>query len=89
MKEYPPNTDDLNDLADSFDQVDVTELAGLEEIQDRPRRDLVAVTVRLPREDVEELKRRAARMGWVHQPDPGCGAAFCGALTSRAPPRLE
>ncbi|TDA68772.1 MAG: ribbon-helix-helix protein, CopG family [Clostridia bacterium] len=63
MKKYPPDTDNLNALADFFDHADVTGLADLEEVQDRPHRGLVSVTVRLPKEDVEELKRRAARMG--------------------------
>lgn len=62
MKKYPPDTDDLVKLTEFFDRTSVTELEGLEELKERPNRELVAVTVRLPRSDVEELKRRAARL---------------------------
>ncbi len=60
---YPPNTEDVEKLAQFFDQVDTTELAGLEEVSEVPERDLVSVSLRLPRRDVEVLKRVAAREG--------------------------
>jgi len=63
MKKYPPETDDLQVLADFFDRTELTELDGLEEMEQKPTRHLVTVTVRLPQEDVEELKRRATRLG--------------------------
>lgn len=63
MKAYPPDTDDLQALAAFFDHADITELEGLEEVEERPQRQMVAVTVRLPKEDVEELKRRAKSLG--------------------------
>ncbi|CEP66947.1 Ribbon-helix-helix protein, copG [Moorella glycerini] len=63
MKKFPPNTDDLQALANFFDRTDLSELEGLEEVREKPHRSLVSVTVRLPKEDVEELKRRAARLG--------------------------
>ena len=62
-KKYPPDTGDLQALAEFFDRTDITKLEGLEELPDKPQRRLVSVTVRLPQEDVEELKRRAARLG--------------------------
>lgn len=63
MRAYPPDTDDLQALAGFFDRTDITELEGLEEVEGRPQRQMVAVTVRLPKEDVEELKRRAKSLG--------------------------
>ncbi|HBT46383.1 MAG TPA: hypothetical protein DEA73_00655 [Peptococcaceae bacterium] len=63
MKKYPPDTDDLEVLAKFFDETDITELEGLEVINKRPQRQMVAVTVRLPKEDLDELKRRAKVLG--------------------------
>lgn len=60
---YPSNTEDVEKLAQFFDQVDTTELAGLEEVSEVPERDLVSVSIRLPRRDVEVLKRVAAQEG--------------------------
>ena len=63
MQRYPPQTDDIEKLAEFFDQVDTTELAGLEEVPRTPERELVNVSLRLPRHDVEVLKRVSAQEG--------------------------
>ena len=55
--------EDVEKLAEFFDQVDTTELEGLEEIGEVPERDLVNVSLRLSRRDVEVLKRVAAQEG--------------------------
>ena len=60
---YPPDTDDIDELARFFDTVDSTQLAGLEEVKDFPVRDLVNVSLRLPRRDLEHIKRVAAAEG--------------------------
>ena len=60
---YPPHTEDGEKLAEFFDRVDTTELAALEGSPEVPERDLVNVSLRLPRRDVEVLKRVAAREG--------------------------
>ena len=60
---YPPHTEDVEKLAEFFDRVDTTELAALEGLPEVPERDLVNVSLRLPRRDVEVLKRVAAREG--------------------------
>ncbi|MBI4202910.1 MAG: hypothetical protein HY532_07360 [Chloroflexi bacterium] len=63
MTTYPPHTQEIERLAEFFDQADTTQLAGLEEIHDVPERELVNVSLRLPRGDVETLKRVAAQEG--------------------------
>lgn len=63
MKKYPPDTDDLHVLAEFFDETDITELEGLELVGKKPQRQMIAVTVRLPKEDLDELKRRAKMLG--------------------------
>lgn len=63
MKKYPPDTDDLDVLAEFFDETDITELEGLELVGKKPQRQMIAVTVRLPKEDLDELKRRAKMLG--------------------------
>lgn len=63
MQRYPPQTDDIEKLAEFFDQVDTTELAELEEVPEIPERELVNVSLRLPRRDLEALKRVAAQEG--------------------------
>lgn len=60
---YPPHTEDLEKLAEFFDHVDSTELAELEEMAEVPVRDFVNVSIRLPRSDVELLRRVAAQEG--------------------------
>ena len=60
---YAPHAEDVEKLAEFFDQVDTTELEGLEEIGEVPERDLVNVSLRLSRRDVEVLKRVAAQEG--------------------------
>lgn len=66
MKRFPPDVGDIDTLADFFDRTSITEMAGLEELKQKPRRDLVSVTVRLPLTDVLELKRRAKRFGFSY-----------------------
>jgi predicted DNA binding CopG/RHH family protein len=63
MVNYLPHTDDVEKLAEFFDQVDTTDLEGLEELPEAPERELVTVSLRLPRRDVEALKRVTAREG--------------------------
>lgn len=63
MKKYPPDTDALHVLAEFFDETDITELEGLELVGKKPQRQMIAVTVRLPKEDLDELKRRAKMLG--------------------------
>lgn len=63
MQKYPPHTEDLEKLAQFFDQVDTTGLEDLEEAVERPERDLVNVSLRLPRRDLTVLKQVAAREG--------------------------
>ncbi|MBI4311772.1 MAG: hypothetical protein HY681_08310 [Chloroflexi bacterium] len=63
MQRYPPQTEDLEKLAQFFDQVDSTDLEGLEEVPDVPERELVNVSLRLSRRDLEVLKRVAAQEG--------------------------
>ncbi|MPZ14836.1 MAG: hypothetical protein GEU73_10520 [Chloroflexi bacterium] len=60
---YPPHTEDLERLAAFFDQVDTTKLEGMEEVGEVPDQDLVNVSLRLPRRDVEVLRRAAAQEG--------------------------
>ncbi len=63
MLKYPPHTDEVERLAEFFDQVDTTQLEGIEEVPDVPERELVNVSLRLPRRDLETLKRVAAQEG--------------------------
>ena len=63
MQRYPPQTDDIEKLAEFFDQVDTTELAEMEETPRTPERELVTVSLRLPRHDVEVLRRVSAQEG--------------------------
>ena len=58
---YPPETQDLQELARFFDEVDSMDLAELEEVRDVPARELVHVSLRLPKEDVERFRRLAER----------------------------
>lgn len=60
---YPPHTEDVEKLAEFFNQVDTAELEDLEKMADVPERDLISVSLRLPRRDVEVLKRVAAQEG--------------------------
>jgi predicted DNA binding CopG/RHH family protein len=60
---YPPHTDDIEQLAKFFDETDTTSLADLEEVHELPERELVSVSLRLPKRDLEVLKRVAAREG--------------------------
>ena len=60
---YPPHAEDVEKLAEFFGQVDTTELEGLEETGEVPERDLVNVSLRLSRRDVDVLKRVAAQEG--------------------------
>ena len=60
---YPPHTEDVEKLAEFFDQVDTTDLEGLDEVAEVPERELVNVSLRLPRHDVQVLKRVAAQEG--------------------------
>ena len=60
---YPPDTEDLAKLAEFFGSVDTTQLEGLEEMPDAPDRQLVNVSLRLPRGDLQVLKRVAAQEG--------------------------
>ncbi|MBI2918361.1 MAG: hypothetical protein HYY01_10245 [Chloroflexi bacterium] len=60
---YPPHTEEIEKLADFFDQMDTTELTGVGEVVEVPERDLVTVSLRIPRHDLEVLKRIAAQEG--------------------------
>ena len=60
---YPPDTDDIDELARFFDNTSIEELEGLVEVKDFPARDLVNVSLRLPRRDLEYIKRVAAAEG--------------------------
>ena len=60
---YPPEIEDVKELAEFFDQVDTTDLDGLQEVPEPPERDLVNVSLRLPRRDVETLRRVASSEG--------------------------
>ncbi|MCL4514419.1 MAG: BrnA antitoxin family protein [Firmicutes bacterium] len=66
MGKFPPDTDNIDILAKFFDKVDITELEGLEEVPDKPERDLVHLSLRLPREDVEAFKQVAKKAGVGH-----------------------
>ncbi|MBI4198447.1 MAG: hypothetical protein HY533_05000 [Chloroflexi bacterium] len=63
MQRYPPQTEDMERLADFFGQIDTTDLDGLKEVPEVPERDLVSVSLRLPKRDLEALKRVAAQEG--------------------------
>lgn len=63
MLRHPPHIEDVEKLAEFFDQVDTTELGGLEEVPEPPERDLVNVSLRLSRYDIEVLKRVAGSEG--------------------------
>ncbi|MGI9952502.1 hypothetical protein V3F56_09095 [Moorellaceae bacterium AZ2] len=56
MEKYPPDTEDLQALADFFDRTDITELEGLELIVRKPHRQNLADAERVssPREDMED-----------------------------------
>ncbi len=58
---YPPDTDDLEELANWFDTHDTTKLADLEEVSERPTRPMVQVTLRLPADLVDRYRRLAQR----------------------------
>lgn len=58
---YPPDTNDLEELANWFDTHDTTELADLEEVPQRPTRPMVQVTLRLPADLVARYRRLARR----------------------------
>jgi|TARA_Y100000310_G_scaffold337562_1_gene424924 predicted DNA binding CopG/RHH family protein len=60
---FPPHTEEVAALAEFFDLADTTQLKDLEEIPEAPERNLVSVSLRLPRHDVEVLKRVAAQEG--------------------------
>jgi predicted DNA binding CopG/RHH family protein len=60
---YPPHTDDIEELARFFDTTSLEELADVEEVAELPERELVSVSLRLPKRDLELLKRVAAREG--------------------------
>lgn len=69
MAVFPPDTDDLDKLAAFFDQVDSTTLSDLEEVNALPERntaqesELVSVSLRLLKEDVELIKQLAQHEG--------------------------
>lgn len=56
---YPPDTDDLEELANFFDRTDSMDLADLEEVRDLPTRRMVQVTLRLPADLVARYRRLA------------------------------
>lgn len=60
-KLYPSDTNDIEQLARFFNDVDSMDLAEFEEVRDVPARELVHVSVRLPKEDVERFRRLAER----------------------------
>lgn len=66
LGKFPPDTKDPGVLAEFFEQVDLTDLEGLEETDLRPERELVQVSLRLPREDVETFKKAADKAGVGH-----------------------
>ena len=63
MVRYPPQTDEIEKLAEFFGQIDTTKLAELEEAPKLPERELASVSLRLPKRDVEVLKHVAAQEG--------------------------
>jgi hypothetical protein len=63
MMKYPPHTEEVERLAEFFDKVDTTELVGIEEVPEVPERELVNVSLRLPRRDLETIRRIAALEG--------------------------
>lgn len=60
---YPPAIEDVEELAEFFDRTDTTELEGLEKAPELPERELVSVSLRLSRRDLEVLRRVAAQEG--------------------------
>lgn len=53
----------IEKLADYYDNIDLGETAWDEEGAEIERPELEQVSIRLPKEDLEILKRRAAKMG--------------------------
>ncbi len=70
---YPPDTNDLEELANSFDTHDTTELADLEEVPERPARPMVQVTLRLPADLVARYRRMARRTRIPSAPEAASG----------------
>ena len=66
---FPPDTNDLDQLALFFDEIDSTTLSDLEEVGTLPERnssqdsELVSVSLRLLKEDVELIKQLAQHEG--------------------------
>ncbi|HHV62338.1 MAG TPA: hypothetical protein GXX51_06840 [Firmicutes bacterium] len=64
---YPPDTDNIDELAKFFDETDSMDLMGLEEVKIEtkraPEKELVHLSLRLPREDLETFKRVAEKAG--------------------------
>lgn len=69
MRRFPPETESLDELANFFDQADTTQLADIEEVEtlpeseEVPERELVPVSLRLIKEDVDQLKKLAQDEG--------------------------
>jgi len=69
MALFPPDTDNLDELAAFFNHVDSTELTDLEEVKALPEAEatqdseLVPVSLRLLKEDVELIKQLAQNEG--------------------------
>lgn len=54
MEKYPPDTEDLQALADFFDRTDITELEGLELISKKSKGQRLAEIVSPPTEDTKD-----------------------------------
>lgn len=69
MEIFPPATNNLDELAAFFDHVDSMELTGLEEVNELPETEsprdseLVPVSLRLLKEDVDLIKQLAQNEG--------------------------
>jgi predicted DNA binding CopG/RHH family protein len=62
-----PKLTDIQELADYFDNTDAGDLAWDEATQVQiTRPELEQISIRLPKEDLTELKRRARRAGVGH-----------------------
>ena len=60
---HPPATDDIDKLAEFFDNVDATAMGGLEEVRRLPERELVNVSIRLSKRDLDIVKSAADQEG--------------------------
>ncbi|MBE3580098.1 MAG: hypothetical protein IMW96_00420 [Thermoanaerobacteraceae bacterium] len=58
-----PGLDDINKLADFFDRTDTQELKWEDVDVEFKKPELVHVSVRLPKEDVDAIKRAARKKG--------------------------